>query len=72
MRDIKIKSDSNVLVTASDKDDAGVYRISDSIALIQTLDFITPICDDPFEYGLIAACNSLSDVYAMGGNLLLL
>ncbi len=67
MRDIKIKSDSNVLVTASDKDDAGVYRISDSIALIQTLDFITPICDDPFEYGRIAACNSLSDVYAMGG-----
>ncbi len=62
-----IPSDSNVLVGSGDRDDAGVYRISDTVALVQTLDFITPICDDPFDFGRIAACNSLSDVYTMGG-----
>ena len=49
-------------------DDAGVYRLTDKVALIQTIDFITPIVDDPFTYGQIAACNSLSDIYAMGGS----
>jgi len=58
---------SNVIVSADDKDDAGVYKINSDLALVQTLDFITPICDDPFEFGRIAACNSLSDIYAMGG-----
>ena len=48
-------------------DDAGVYRISDDLALVQTVDFITPIVDDPFTFGQIAAANSLSDIYAMGG-----
>ena len=48
-------------------DDAGVYKISEEMALVQTLDFITPIVDDPFIFGQIAAANSLSDVYAMGG-----
>jgi selenide, water dikinase len=48
-------------------DDAGVYKISDELALIQTLDFFTPIVDDPYAFGQIAAANSLSDVYAMGG-----
>lgn len=48
-------------------DDAGVYQVADSLALVQTLDFITPIVDDPYDYGRIAAANSLSDVYAMGG-----
>jgi len=48
-------------------DDAGVYRITPDIALIQTLDFFTPIVDDPYDYGQIAAANSLSDVYSMGG-----
>lgn len=48
-------------------DDAGVYRISDSLALIQTLDFFTPVVDDPYSFGQIAVANSLSDVYAMGG-----
>jgi len=48
-------------------DDAGVYKLTDEIALIQTVDFFTPIVDDPYTYGLIAAANSLSDVYAMGG-----
>ncbi len=48
-------------------DDAGVYRISDDLAIIQTIDFFTPIVDDPYAFGQIAAANSLSDVYAMGG-----
>jgi len=48
-------------------DDAGVFRISDELALVQTLDFFTPIVDDPYTFGLIAAANALSDVYAMGG-----
>ncbi|SHO48294.1 selenophosphate synthase [Desulfopila aestuarii DSM 18488] len=48
-------------------DDAGVYRVSDDLALIQTVDFFTPIVDDPYDFGRIAAANSLSDVYAMGG-----
>ena len=48
-------------------DDAGVYKISDDLALIQTVDFFTPIVDDPFDFGRIAAANALSDVYAMGG-----
>ena len=48
-------------------DDAGVYKISDDIAIIQTLDFITPIVNDPYSFGQIAAANSISDVYTMGG-----
>ena len=56
-----------VLVGPETSDDAGVYLIDDERALVQTLDFFTPIVDDPFEYGQIAAANSLSDVYAMGG-----
>lgn len=67
MSGLTIPFDNNVLVGSSAKDDAGVYRISDDFALVQTLDFITPVCDDPYEFGRIAACNSLSDVYAMGG-----
>lgn len=57
----------NVLVGYDTADDAGVYRISDQLALVQTVDFFTPIVDDPFTFGAIAAANSLSDVYAMGG-----
>lgn len=56
-----------MLVGLNTADDAGVFRISDDTALIQTVDFFTPIVDDPFAYGQIAAANSLSDVYAMGG-----
>lgn len=48
-------------------DDAGVYKINDELALIQTLDFFTPIVDDPYWFGQIAAANALSDIYAMGG-----
>ncbi|MDQ0200037.1 selenide,water dikinase [Neobacillus ginsengisoli] len=56
-----------LLVGHETSDDAGVYRLTDSIALIQTLDYFTPIVDDPYMFGQIAAANALSDVYAMGG-----
>lgn len=60
-------TDPNVLVGLSRADDAGVYKISDDLALIQTVDFFTPVVDDPYWFGQIAAANALSDVYAMGG-----
>jgi selenide,water dikinase len=60
-------NDENVLVGFDKADDAGVYRLSASLALVQTVDFFTPIVDDPYTFGEIAAANSLSDVYAMGG-----
>jgi selenide, water dikinase len=60
-------SDENIVVGLERADDAGVYRISDTLALIQTVDFFTPIVDDPYAFGQIAAANALSDVYAMGG-----
>jgi selenide, water dikinase len=59
--------DPNVLVGSASADDAGVYRLTSSRALVQTVDFFTPIVDDPFCYGQIAAANAISDVYAMGG-----
>ena len=59
--------DPNLLVGFNLADDAGVYRISDTQALVQTVDFFTPIVDDPFTFGAISAANALSDVYAMGG-----
>lgn len=60
-------TNSNVLVGYDTADDAGVVRVSADLALVQTVDFFTPIVDDPFTYGAIAAANALSDVYAMGG-----
>lgn len=59
--------DPRLLVDISTADDAGVYKLTDDIALVQTVDFFTPIVDDPYTYGRIAAANALSDVYAMGG-----
>jgi selenide, water dikinase len=59
--------DPAVLVGPQTADDAGVYRLRDDLALIQTADFFTPIVDDPYDFGRIAAANALSDVYAMGG-----
>jgi len=59
--------DPNVLVGFDKADDAGVYRLDDRTALVQTVDFFTPIVDDPYTFGQIAAVNALSDVYAMGG-----
>ncbi len=60
-----------LIVGLSVSDDAAVYRISDEIAIIQTLDFFTPVVDDPYDYGAIAAANAMSDVYAMGGEVVL-
>jgi selenide, water dikinase len=60
-------SDPNLLVGVSTSDDAGVYRVREDLALVQTVDFFTPIVDDPYDFGRIAATNALSDVYAMGG-----
>ena len=59
--------DPNLLVGIDTSDDAGIYRVSDELALIQTVDYFTPIVDDPYMFGQIAAANALSDVYAMGG-----
>ena len=67
MKGLPVRSDANLLVGIETADDAGVYRLTDEIALILTLDFFTPIVNDPYTYGQIAAANSLSDVYAMGG-----
>lgn len=67
LKDIKWETNENVLVGFEGKDDAGVYRISEDTALIQTTDFFTPVVDDPYTFGQIAAANALSDVYAMGG-----
>ena len=60
-------SDPNLMVGFDSSDDAAVYRISDELAMIQTVDFFPPVVDDPYTFGQIAATNALSDVYAMGG-----
>jgi selenide,water dikinase len=61
------QSDPNLLVGNFHKDDAAIYQVSDDLAMINTVDFFTPIVDDPFDFGRIAAANAISDVYAMGG-----
>jgi selenide,water dikinase len=64
---LPVQDDPCLIVGYGGKDDAGVYLIRDHLALVQTVDFFTPIVDDPYHYGQIAAANSLSDIYAMGG-----
>ena len=64
---LKVHHDENLLVGFDKSDDASVYRVSDDLALVQTVDFFPPIADDPYLFGQIAATNALSDVYAMGG-----
>lgn len=71
LKTIPLLSNENVMVDIDTHDDAGVYRLNDTTALIVTTDFFPPICSDAFEFGEIAAANSLSDVYAMGGTPLL-
>ncbi|OGQ17473.1 MAG: selenide, water dikinase SelD [Deltaproteobacteria bacterium RIFCSPHIGHO2_02_FULL_40_11] len=66
-KSLKHTQNENVLVGTQTIDDAGVYRLSKDLALVQTVDFFTPIVDDPFMYGQISAANALSDIYAMGG-----
>ncbi|HZG57743.1 selenide, water dikinase SelD [Paenibacillus sp.] len=63
----KSERDPNLLVGTETNDDAGVYKLTDDLALVQTVDFFTPIVDDPYAFGQVAAANALSDVYAMGG-----
>lgn len=63
---IPTMTDPSVLVGTENKDDAAVYRINDELAVVQTVDFLTPVIDDPFSFGEIAAANALSDIYAMG------
>ena len=64
---LKVRQDPNLLVGYDRSDDASVYKISEELALVQTVDFFPPIADDPYTFGAIAAANALSDVYAMGG-----
>jgi len=67
LKPLPLERHPNLLVGTETADDAGVYKISEEMALVQTVDFITPIVDDPFLFGQISAANSLSDIYAMGG-----
>lgn len=64
---MEFPTDENLIVGLDRADDAGVYKVTDDLAMIQTVDFFTPIVDDPYWFGQIAAANALSDVYAMGG-----
>jgi selenide,water dikinase len=66
LKDFPLISDDNLLVGIDTADDAAVYRLNESLALVFTVDFITPVVDDPYTFGAVAAANSLSDVYAMG------
>ena len=61
------QADDRLLIGAETFDDAGVFRLSDDLALVQTVDFFAPIVDEPYDFGRIAAANALSDIYAMGG-----
>jgi len=65
---LPLPKDPNILVDIDTHDDAGVYRVNDDLALVFTTDFFPPVCSDPYEFGQIAAANSISDVYAMGGD----
>src|SRR6266508_5236945 len=64
---LSVPADDRVLIDELTHDDAGVFKVSEDTALVQTVDFFTPIVDDPYQYGQIAAANAVSDVYAMGG-----
>lgn len=67
LKDLPLTADPNLIVGMEHAEDAGVYRLRDDLAIIQTVDFFTPIVDDPYTFGRIAVTNALSDVYAMGG-----
>lgn len=70
LRPLAVRTDPRLIVGLQTSDDAAVYAIRDDLAIIQTVDFFSPIVDDPYLFGQIAAANSLSDVYAMGGDVL--
>lgn len=67
LEDIEVLDDPNLLVGFDKSDDASVYKINDEQAIVQTVDFFPPVCDDPYTFGQIAAANAMSDIYAMGG-----
>lgn len=67
LKKMPIPVDENILVGTDTADDAAVYRLDDKTAIVQTVDFFTPVVDDPYQFGVVAAVNSLSDIYAMGG-----
>jgi selenide,water dikinase len=67
LEQLNLKKDDNLIIGLENLDDAGVYKIDDKRAMVQSLDFFTPIVDDPYYFGQIAAANALSDIYAMGG-----
>ncbi|MBU0529841.1 selenide, water dikinase SelD [bacterium] len=67
LADLPVPQDANILVGTETNDDAAVYRLDDRTAIVQTVDFFTPIVDDPYHFGAIAAANAFSDIYAMGG-----
>ncbi len=67
LQKLTIPQDAKLLIGPENADDAAVYQLSEDLALVQTVDFFTPVVDDPFDFGRIAAANSLSDIYAMGG-----
>src|SRR6185437_5882789 len=64
---LEVPDDERLLVGSATADDAAVFQLAPGVALVQTVDFFTPIVDDPYDFGRIAATNALSDVYAMGG-----
>ena len=66
LKDFKLPTDPNILVGLNTSDDAAVYKLNEETALVKTVDFFTPVVDDPFQFGQIAAANALSDIYAMG------
>ena len=68
--DLRHEEHADLLVGLGRSDDAAVYRVTDDVAIVETVDFFPPIVDDPYLYGAIAAANSMSDVYAMGGQVL--
>src|SRR5918995_2351990 len=70
LRPLAARSDPRLIVGLQTSDDADVYAIRDDLALIQTVDFFSPIVDDPYLFGQIAAANSMSDIFAMGGDVL--
>src|SRR5260370_10768044 len=67
---LRAQTHPDLLVGLDKSDDAAVFRVSDEVAIVETVDFFPPIVDDPYTYGAIAAANSMSDVYAMGGEVL--
>src|SRR5918998_4371805 len=71
LRPLTLTSHPDLVVGLQTSDDAAVYRIAPDLAIVQTVDFFTPIVDDPWAFGAIAAANSMSDVYAMGGRVLM-